>query len=90
MLQRWELLPNEGESLYEYEQRRSGDPCTPARSLLFADDELTTLLATGYAMNTYPSLSTYAVQAVTRSINAFRYNDVTTPLFLWWLHTYID
>ena len=50
-IQSWGLLPNEDESLYEYEQRRVDDPCTPARSMMFADDELTTLLAIGYARN---------------------------------------
>ena len=48
-IQSWGLLPNEGESLYQYEQRRVDDPCTPARSMIFADDDLTTLLAIGYA-----------------------------------------
>ena len=90
-LQNWELLPNEGESLYEYEQRRIDDPCTPARALMFADDELATLLAIGYARNTLsPIYRSYIVQSVTSSINAFRDGDVITPLFLWWLHTYID
>ena len=90
-LQSWELLPNVGESLYEYELRRRDDPCTLFRSLLFADDEVTTLLAVGYARSTYsPALRGAAADIVIRNINAFRYDDVTTPVFLWWLHTYID
>ena len=90
-LQSWGLLPNEDESLYEYEQRRVDDPCTPVRSLLFADDELTTLLAIGYARNILnPKFRGMAEGMVTNRINAFRFNDITTPLFLWWLHTYKD
>ena len=83
------LLPNEGESLNEYEQRRIDDPCTPARSMMFADDELTIVLAIGYARNILnPFLRGAAAGMVTSRIDAFRYNDLTTPLFIWWLHTY--
>ena len=90
-IQSWGLLPNEGESLYQYEQRRVDDPCTPARSMIFADDDLTTLLAIGYARSILnPFFRGIAPQIVIDNINAFRDNDVTTPLFLWWLHTYID
>ena len=90
-LQSWELLPNEGESLNEYEQRRIDDPCTPTRSMIFADDELTTVLAIGYARNILsPFLRGAAAGMVTSRIDAFRHNDLTTPLFIWWLHTYID
>lgn len=88
-LQSWDLLPNEGESLNEYEQRRIDDPCTTARSLIFADDELTTLLAIGYGRNILnPFLQGAALEMVATRIDAFRYNDVMTPLFIWWLHTY--
>ena len=90
-IQSWGLLPNEEESLYGYEQRRIDDPCTPARAKMFANDELTTLLAIGYARNILSlRIRGMAEGMVTNSINTFRYNDVTTPLFLWWLHTYID
>ena len=90
-LQSRELLPNEDETLHEYEQRRVDDPCTPARVPMFADDELTTVLAIGYARNTLnPILQAALPGLVTTKIDAFRFNDVTTPLFIWWLHTYID
>ena len=90
-LQSWDLLPYEDESLQEYEQRRIDDPCTPARLPIFADDELTTVLAIGYARNTLnPFLQAALPGLVTTKIDAFRFNDVTTPLFIWWLHTYID
>ena len=76
------LLPQAGESLYDYELRLSDDPCTPARARIFADDELMgNVIAQGYIQRTSPALRGYTPWIVTE-FYAFRDKNVTKPLFL--------
>ena len=90
-LQDWDFVPSVGESLYNYNQRRASDPCTPARSRIFADDGSMTLLAVGYAISTIsPSLRDFAIDVTIRDINAFRFQDVTTPLIFWILEELVE
>lgn len=78
------LLPSLDESLYEYNQRRTADPCTLARSRVFADDEIMTLMAIGYSKSTSsPLAKAYAESAVIQAIYAFRDSDPITPLIFW-------
>ena len=82
------LLPSVGESLYEYNQWRTSDPCTPARSRIFVDDGIMTLLAVGYAIDTTnPFLRDTVVNVTISRINGFRFQDTTTPLIFWVLET---
>ena len=90
-LQDWDLVPSVDESLYEYNQRRASDPCTPARSHIFADDGSMTLLAVGYAISSYNSLYRDAATNVTiNGINAFRFQYLTTPLIFWILEELVE
>ena len=90
-LQDLDLLPSAGESLYEYNQRRASDPCTPARSRIFADDGSMTLLAVGYRISIIsPILRGGVVNLTIREINAFRFNDLTTPLIYWILEELVE
>ena len=80
------LLPDANEPLYQYNQRQASDPCTPARSRLFTDDEAMTLLALGYAKSSVqPFFRQFATNAAIDSIHRFRDRDPTTPLIYWLL-----
>ena len=85
-----DLLPHSGESLYEYTQRRAGDPCTPARAEILRDDDLAMLVALPYASNgVHPLAYRGVLEMVAREASAFRDSDVTTPLFLWFFENYV-
>ena len=90
-LQDRDLLPSVGESLYEYNLRRASDPCTTGRSRIYADDGTMTLLAVGYTRSIYNPLYHDAATNVTiNGINAFRFQDVTTPLIFWILEELVE
>ena len=75
------VLPNADESLDTYNQRLASDPCTPARSRVFAEDEIMTLLAVEIARSGYSPLASKAmVEITTRDIYGFRDRDAATPL----------
>ena len=77
------VLPDEGESLYDYSQRLEDDPCTPSRIVLFDDDPIVALLATGYSVSrTSPFFGT---GSTARLVDIFRDGDPDTPLIMWWL-----
>ncbi len=89
MLQRRGLLPDSEETLADYSDRKADDPCTLARSNLYRDDGLMTLLAVAYANDTcHPALCGAARRGVINRINAFRDGDVATPLIFWFLDYY--
>ena len=90
-LRRRGLLPNVGESLFEYSQRRSSDPCIYARSQVFVDDDIMTLLAVAYARSRFnPVLKNYVDDATLDGIHRLRFNDPTTPLIYWILEYQVE
>ena len=78
-LRRSGVLPSVDESLYDYNQQ--SDPCTLARTTVFADDKLMTLLAVEIATGSYSPAWSEVVTGITmREIYAFRDRDPATPL----------
>ena len=49
-------------------------------SRIFRDDDIMTILAVGVAREVSPSLRGYAVDAAIDGINAYRWDNPTTPL----------
>ena len=77
------LLPQAGESLYDYELRLSDDPCTPARIRIFTDDELMgNVIIQRVMQRTSPFLWDHVPQRVQTGFYAFRDKNITKPLFL--------
>ena len=75
------LLPSADESLQEYNQRLASDPCTPARIRVFQEDDIMTILAVSVARDSVgPGMAGYAVDAAIDGINAYRWENPTTPL----------
>ena len=75
------LLPSADESLQEYNQRLASDPCALARISIFRDDDIMTILAVGVAREVSTGVAQrYAVDGMIDSINAYRWEDPTTPL----------
>ena len=75
------LLPSADESMGQYNQRLASDPCTAARIRVFRDDDIMTILAVGVAREVSTGVAQrYAVDATMRGINAYRWDNPTTPL----------
>ncbi len=83
------LLPGADESMQEHNRRLASDPCTTARIRIFRDDDLMTILAVGVARESNPTLRGYAVDAAIDGINAYRWDNPTTPL-IYYVLRYIE
>ncbi len=84
------LLPSADESLQEYNQRLALDPCALARISIFRDDDIMTILAVGVAREVSTGVAQrYAVDGMIDSINAYRWEDPTTPL-IYFVLRYIE
>ena len=80
-LLRSDVLPRVDESLHEYNQRLASDPCTLTRTIVFADDELMTLLiVVSFESLVSPSTRQAMTRITMREIYAFRDSDPTRPL----------
>ena len=74
------VLPSLDVPLHQWSGRQS-DPCTLPRVVIFADDELMTLLAVEIATESVsPFLREGAARLIMRDIYAFRDQDPSTPL----------
>ena len=89
VIQSRDLLPSPDETMQEYNQRLTSDPCSPARIRIFRDDDIMTVLLVGVAGEVSPALAGYAVDAVLDSINAYRWENPTTPL-IYFVLRYIE